>query len=174
MRFLSRATQLAQRIDTFSEKSGQFIAWFNLLMMACMLATVLMRYAFDKNSNALQELVMYFHAIIFMTAIAFTLKRDSHVRVDIFYRNMRIKNKAWVNILGSLFFLLPFCGLLFFGSLNSVITSWQHLEGSADAGGLPLLFLLRSFLLIMPLLLALQALAEILHNIAHLQSEAND
>jgi TRAP-type mannitol/chloroaromatic compound transport system permease small subunit len=109
---------------------------------------------------------MYLHAILFMLASAWTLKHNGHVRVDVLYRNFSQRGKAWINLLGTLVFLFPVMGFMLWVSLDFVAFSWQHQERSAEAEGLPYVYLLKSLIPLMCLLLLAQGLIEALRNIA--------
>lgn len=110
----------------------------------------------------MQELVLYLHATLFMVGASFTLKQDEHVRVDIFYRRFSPKTQALVNLAGTLFLLIPSCIFMFWISLDYVQASWAVFEGSREAGGLPGVFLLKTLIPIMALLLLLQGLAHLM------------
>lgn len=145
-----------------AERIGQFISWLTLLMMLLMTLVVVLRYVFQIGSIALQESVLYLHAIVLMLGMAVTLKNDQHVRVDIFYRQFSSVKKARVNLVGHILFLIPTCIFILLMSWDYVIQSWQILEGSQEAGGLPMVFVLKGLLIVMPVCLILQAIAEIL------------
>jgi TRAP-type mannitol/chloroaromatic compound transport system permease small subunit len=125
---------------------------------------VVLRYGFDTGWIALQESVMYLHAFLFMLGAAYTLGDDAHVRVDIFYRRFSAKKKALVNLFGALLLLLPTCIFIIVMSWDYVATSWRLLESSKEAGGLPLVFVLKSLIPIFCGLLILQGIADILRN----------
>lgn len=146
---------------SFADALGRWVSWLTFIMMLLMTAVVVLRYVFNFGSIAMQESVIYLHATILMLGMASTLKHDKHVRVDIFYRKFSQKKKDTVNLVGHIVFLIPLCVFMLYMSWRYVTQSWSILEGSQEAGGLPLLFLLKSLLLIMPTLLILQALAEI-------------
>jgi len=129
-------------------------------MVLAMAAVVLIRYGTNNNSIALQEFVTYMHGLLFMLAAAYALRRDGHVRVDIFYRNYSYRAKAWINCLGTLVFLLPVCGFIFFSSLHFVAESWRVREASPLPGGLPGVFLLKTLIPIFAATLFLQGVAE--------------
>ena len=97
------------RLDRFSEITGQFTAWLTLLMVVVTFVIVVMRYVFDAGLIWMQESVVWMHAFVFMIGAAYTLQRDEHVRVDIFYREMSARGRAWIDLLGVLVFLLPLC-----------------------------------------------------------------
>ncbi|MDH5571754.1 MAG: TRAP transporter small permease subunit [Gammaproteobacteria bacterium] len=163
--------RLIQILDNIAEKTGRFISWFSLLMVIFTFAVVVLRYGFDLGWIGLQESISYWHSLVFMLGAAYTLKRDTHVRVDIFYQNFGRKGQAWVNLLGSLFLLFPVCLFIFWISWEYVGDSWAVKEGSAETGGLPWLYLLKTLLLIMPVLLILQGLAQALRAILILRGQ---
>ena len=133
-------------------------------MMLTLSAVVVLRYGFNIGIIALQELVSYLHAIVFMLGAAYTLQQDGHVRVDIFYRQFSPRAKAWVNSLGGIVFLLPLCGYFLVSSWDFVSQSWAIKESSPEPGGLPAVFLLKSLIPVMAVLLSLQCIADILGN----------
>ena len=153
---------LIQRFEQISEQTGRAVAWLTLLMVIITFLVVLLRYLFDTGWIALQESITYMHAFVFMLGAAHTMKHEGHVRVDIFYRNMNERQKARVDFFGSLLLLIPVCVFITISSWGYVLSSWGLLEGSPEAGGLPLVYLLKSSMLIMPLLLLLQGLAQLL------------
>jgi TRAP-type mannitol/chloroaromatic compound transport system permease small subunit len=149
-------------IDRVTEITGRVISWLTVLMVTLVVTVVVMRYFLEMGSIAMQELVTYIHALVFMLGIAFTLKRGGHVRVDIFYRNFPAKRKALVDLLGGLLFLIPVTLLIFFTSWDYVAASWAIAETSAENNGLPFIYLLKTLMLIMPGMLLLQGIAEVL------------
>ena len=151
--------RLIGAIDHFSELIGRAVAWLTLLMVFLTFAVVVLRYGFDSGWIALQESVTWLHACVFMLGASYALKRDSHVRVDIFYQRFSPRGRAWVDLLGSLLLLLPVCLFIFQASWEYVLEAWEIGESSAETGGLPGLYLLKSLLLLMPVLLIFQALA---------------
>ena len=153
---------LAARIDRLSDGLGHAVAWLTLFMVLLTFLVVLLRYGFDTGWIALQESVTWLHACVFMLGASYALRRDSHVRVDIFYQKFSPRGRAWVDLLGSLLLLLPVCLFIFYASWDYVAESWEIGEGSAETGGLPALYLLKSLLLLMPALLILQGLAHAL------------
>jgi TRAP-type mannitol/chloroaromatic compound transport system permease small subunit len=150
---------IATRIDAANEWIGRSIAWLTLAMVLVTFVVVVMRYAFSLGSIALQESITYMHALVFMLGAAYTLKREGHVRVDIFYQKMAPRRRAWVDFLGALLFLVPMFAFVIWVSWNYVLSSWSLLEGSPEAGGLPAVFLLKTIILIMPILMLGQGLS---------------
>lgn len=122
---------------------------------------VVLRYGFNLGWIWLQESLTYIHVLVFSVVAAWTLQQDGHVRVDIFYARMTPARRALVDLLGSVFFLAPFCIFILFISWPYVANSWKLLESSREAGGLPLVFLLKSLILVMPALLLGQAVINI-------------
>jgi len=149
-------------VESFTEITGRLIAWLTMLMVALVVLVVVTRYFLEVGSIALQESVTYLHCLVFMMGLAFTLKHDGHVRVDIFYRGFSSKSKAMVNLLGGIFFLVPVCLVIFFTSLDYVLASWAIHETSAENNGLPFVYLLKTLMLLMPATLLLQGVAEII------------
>tara|TARA_R110000787_G_scaffold144367_1_gene258274 strand:+ start:35 stop:547 length:513 start_codon:yes stop_codon:yes gene_type:complete len=153
-------------IDRFTEACGRLLAWLLLAMALLTTAVVLLRYGFNTGSIMAQEAIIYLHGCVFMLGAAYTLKHDGHVRVDIFYRRFSPRGQAWINALGGIVFLMPLCGFILVSSWDYVEASWVIRETSADAGGIPAMFLLKTLLPLLALNLFLQALAETLRNAA--------
>lgn len=156
---------LIKKLESISTLIGRSISYLLLAMMLIMVAIVVMRYLFNEGSIALQESVTYFHVAVFVFGMGYTLQENAHVRVDIFYHKMSEKNQALVNIFGSLFLLVPFCLFSLWVSFPYVQRSWILAEKSADAGGIPAVYLLKSLLIVLALVLLFQALIELLKNI---------
>lgn len=152
-------------LDSFSEWTGRGIAWLTLLMVLVTFVVVVMRYVLNVGNIQLQESIIYMHSFIFLLGAGYTLKHDGHVRVDIFYRPLEERGKAIINIIGTLFLLLPVSLFIFWISWDYVTFSWHTLEGSQEAGGIEGLFILKTALLLMPLMLVLQGIAELLRNL---------
>ena len=151
-------------VEKFTEVTGRFISWATLTMVILVVLVVITRYFLGLGSIALQESVTYLHCLVFMMGFAFTLKHDGHVRVDIFYRGFSPRRKALVNLIGALLFLIPFCLLIFFTSWDYVLSSWVIRETSAENNGLPFIYLLKTLMLLMPVTLLLQGIAEIIRS----------
>ncbi len=168
---------VCRSIDSLNSWIGRCVSWLVAVMVIVVSAVVFLRAAFNIGSVAAQELVTYLHAAIFMLCLAFTLREEGHVRVDVFYRRMNNTNQAWVNALGSILFLLPFSFFLVFISWDFVTRSWEINEMSSDAGGLAAVYALKSLIPLAACLLALQGLAETLRNLLALtwrQPSADD
>lgn len=151
-------------VDKFTESTGRTIAWLTFVMVILSFSIVVLRYGFNLGWVAMQESVLYFHGIVFMLGAAYTLKVDGHVRVDIFYQRFTKKQQAMVNLFGALFLLLPVCLTIFIISFDYVAISWEIMEKSSEAGGLPLVYINKSLLLLLSSTLFLQGFAEIGRN----------
>ena len=122
----------------------------------------------------MQESILYLHAALFLLGAAYTLKKDGHVRVDIFYRDFTAKRKALVDLLGSLFLLLPVCSFLLWASWGYVTKAWSIQEGSQEAGGLPYIYLLKTLIPVAFVLLIVQGISQALSSLSILTSEQED
>jgi len=151
-------------LDRLSTVLGKMAAWLTLVMVVVTFVIVVMRYVFDAGLIWLQETVLWMHAFVFMMGAAYTLKKDEHVRVDIFYRKMSSRGRALVDLLGVLIFLLPLCVFLGWKAFDFVALSFRMHEASRESGGLPypLIPLLKSILLVMPITVGLQGIAMML------------
>ena len=166
-------SKIALRINQFSYGVGQVISWLTLLLVILVMTVVISRYLLGVGSIAIQESVSYVHAIIFMLGLAFTLQRGGHVRVDIFYREFSPRHKAAVDLIGAAIFLLPLCGLILVGSWDYVMASWAIKETSSETGGIAAVYLLKTLMIIMPITLGLQGIAQIINSILVL-AKANE
>ena len=164
-----RMHKLASSIDHLNHWLGKGLGWLTLTMVLLTFFIVILRYFFSWGSIALQELVMYMHALVFMGGAAYALQHDEHVRVDIFYREMSEKRKAWVNLIGTIFLLIPVCGLMLWLSLEYVGRAWLIREASPEPGGLAFVYLLKTMIPLMAGLLLLQGISQILHSILTLR-----
>jgi TRAP-type mannitol/chloroaromatic compound transport system permease small subunit len=162
-----QAGRTVARIDRLNDLVGRATAWLTLVMVVVTCVVVVMRYAFDAGFIWLQESVVWMHAMVFMLGAAYTLQRDDHVRVDVFYRQMSRRRRALVDLVGTLLFLWPLCAYLLVEAWDFVAVSWAIREASRESGGLPypLVPLLKSALLVMPALLALQGLVHAVRSV---------
>ena len=155
---------LIDNIERFIDWSGRAVSWLTLLMVIVTFIVVVLRYAFDIGWIALQESVTYLHAMVFLVGSAWAMQQEAHVRVVIFYSRFSERTRAWVDLLGSLLMLLPAMAFIAWISWEYVIDSWGVLEGSREAGGLPAVFLLKSLILVLAVMLMLQAVVQIVRS----------
>lgn len=158
------ASAVEQGIDRFINYCGHAVSWLTLFMVLITFLVVVLRYVFDIGWIALQESITFLHASVFLVGAAYALQQDEHVRVDIFYNRCSDTARAWINLCGNLFMLLPFMLFLSWMSWDYIIDSWSVFEGSREAGGLPGVFLLKSLILVMTALLSLQAIAHVIRD----------
>lgn len=171
-------TNIINTLDRLTDLSGRILALLTLLLTATLFITVLMRYGFRINAlqvgdlnlsrQALEESVLYMHCTLFMLASAYTLRSDGHVRVDVFYRRFSPRSRAIIDLAGSLLLLLPMAAFILHSSLDYVAFAWKLKEKSQEASGLPWLYLLKTLIPLMGILLIVQALVEALRNLARL------
>jgi len=144
-------------LRNFIARCGKSIAWLTVVMVLLTFTIVVLRYGFSLGWIWLQESLTYLHVAVFTIVSAWTLQQDGHVRVDIFYAEMTEKNRALVNLFGTILFLVPFCVFVLVVAWPYVANSWKLLESSREAGGLPLVFVLKSLIMVLPALLLGQA-----------------
>ena len=162
----------ARCLEALSRLVGRIVAWGILLMTLLMFGVVILRYFLESGSIALQESVIYFHSLVFMLGLAWTLADDQHVRVDIFYRRWSARTRAWIDLGGSILFLLPICVVLLVTSIPYVADSWSVGETSREAGGLPFIYVLKTLIPVAASLLGLQGIAIILRSVQVLRGDA--
>lgn len=139
---MKRWLRVADWIDSLNEWTGRAVYWLALVMVGIGAFNAIAR-SLDKytglglSSNSWLELQWYLFSLVFLLGAAYTLKHDDHVRVDVLYSNLSRTGRAWINILGTLLFLVPFCVLVLVMSWDFVVNSWATLEQSSDPGGLP-------------------------------------
>ncbi len=152
--------QLFIRIaEGISEATGRAVSALSVLLVAVVCFDVFTRYALNRSTVAAQELQWHLFSVLFLLATAYTLKHDKHVRVDIFYNGLSEKGRAWIDLLGVLLFLTPFCVFILIGSWNYVANSFAIQETSPDPGGLPYRYLLKACIPLAYALLLLQGWA---------------
>ena len=124
-------------LEQLSELTGSAIAWLTVLMVIGTFVIVVLRYVFDLGWIAMQESIVWMHAAVFMLGASYTLKRNEHVRVDIFYRRTSADRRAWVDMAGTLVFLLPLAVFIAVTSWDYVHTSWAIGEASRKPADCP-------------------------------------
>ena len=150
---------------------SKLLVYILLSMIGLVILTIFLRYFFSIGSISIQELIMYFHASIFMLGISYTYKENSHVKIDIFYNKLSEKNKTILSLIGVILLIIPFAIFIIFISFDMVSSSWSIFEGSSEAGGLDLVFILKSLIPLSGFLILLQALSELFKNLQILKNE---
>ena len=161
---------LSAGIDKLNEKIG-YVCNF-LVLAACIVSAgnAMIRYAFGYSSNGWLELQWYMFAILVMFGASYTFKRNEHVRVEIFYLFLTERGQLWLDLIGTLFFLIPACLLLSYLSWPFFLQAYSVGEVSGNAGGLirwPIKFVIPAGFV----MLAFQGVSEVIKRIAALQGE---
>lgn len=172
-RLLSRGLMLARAIDRLSDTIGRAVIWLSLLMVLIGSFNTAARYlgrrlGTELASNTYIELQWYLFSLLFLLGAGYTLKHDRHVRVDVIYARLSPKARAWIDVVGSVFFLIPFCIFGLVVCWPAVRNSWAVMEQSPDPGGLPR-YPIKTMILVAFLLLLVQGVAELIRKIAVLR-----
>ena len=138
-------------VEKFINIIGEYISYLIPLMTLLMIIVIVSRYFFGIGQTGLQELVMYFHALVFLGCAGYAFNKDEHVRVDIFYRGATAKYKDLINVIFGFIFLLPLTFVVGFYSIELINMSWKIQETSTEAGGLPYVFVQKTLILLFPL-----------------------
>ena len=151
--------RLADAIDRVNDRAGRGVAWLLIAMVLVQFTVVILRYVFAIGSAAAQEAIWAMHGVVFLIGAGYTLLRDGHVRVDVFYREASARFRAIVDLAGAVLFLVPVCAVILWLSLPYAARSWAVLEGSTEAGGLPLVFAYKTVICVFAILLGLQGVS---------------
>jgi TRAP-type mannitol/chloroaromatic compound transport system permease small subunit len=163
--------RIADAIDRLNGWIGRLAGWAVLAMVVVQFAIVVLRSAFGFGSLWMQESLHYLLAILVLFAAAWTLRSDGHVRVDIFYADATPRTKAKVDLAGALFLLVPFMAAIIWLSWSYASRAWAIGEGSREAGGIPLVFLLKSSIPLFAALMLLQGIAQALRAVLTLMTD---
>ena len=168
--------RIAAGIDRFSERTGRVVYWMTLGMVLIGAYNAVARYldrftGLGLSSNTYIELQWYLFSLVFLLGAAYTFKHNAHVRVDVLYGRLSPRGKAWVNLLGTVLFLFPFCVLMLIVSWSAVRNSWAVLEVSPDPGGLPR-YPIKTVIPIAFLLLMIQGVSILIRQVATLRGAA--
>lgn len=161
---------ISSTIDWINEKIGDVCNFLVLAAVVVSAANAMSRYAFDASSNAWLELQWYMFAVLVMFGAAYTFKRNEHVRVEIFYLTLKPRAQMWLDLIGTLCFLIPSCLLLCYLSWPFFIQSFDVRETSSNAGGLvrwPIKFVIPAGFVF----LALQGVSEVIKRIAAIRGD---
>ncbi len=156
---------IAQLIDRINESVGVAVSWLTVAMVIDVFTVVVLRYVFNIGWVWMQELYVWSHATVFMLGAGYTLLHDGHVRIDLIYRTASPRYKAMVNCLGSVFLAAPLIFLIYTKSWRLITMSWENLEKSAEAGGLPGVYLLKSVIAVFCILFGLQIFSLFLRSV---------
>lgn len=156
---------LVRAICALNGVLGRFFSFFSLGIVLVCFTVVVLRYVFNTGSVPLQDLYVWLNGMMFMGIAGYAFLNDQHVRVDIFYRTAPTRRKALIDMFGCAAFVAPFLWVIVVWGLPYVQRSWSLREGSANFGGLPGLYVLKSFLLVFVVVVGLQALAIFLRGV---------
>ncbi len=157
--------KLEQLINGFSDLLGKIAGVLLVLLLFNVFYDVIMRYLFNDVSIGMQELEWHLYSTIFLLGVSYALRHDGHVRVDLIYERLGVKRQGWVDLIGSLIFLLPFTLLVFYYGLGFVAESWDMSERSGDPGGLLYRWAIKSMIPIAFLSMAISGVGLILNSI---------
>lgn len=158
-------TGIIQFIDKINEQVGRLASWLTAILVVLVCYDVFTRYLLNETRAWIMELEWHLFALVFLLGAAYALKHDKHVRVDLFYANFSRKDRAWVNLLGGLLFLVPWCILIIYWSFDYASLSFSVREGSPDPGGLPARYIIKFAVPVGMFLLLLQALSMVIKSI---------
>jgi TRAP-type mannitol/chloroaromatic compound transport system permease small subunit len=156
---------LMRSINGVNRAIGQVFSWLSLAIVLVCFAVVVERYVFSTTRLWMQDLYVWLNGAMFTAVAAYALYRNEHVRVDIFYRPASPRRKAIADLIGVFVFLMPFLYITYSVALPFVVRSWKLFEGSANIGGMPGLFILKSFLLVFAVTMALQGVSMAIRSI---------
>ncbi len=162
--------RFADFVDTLNEQVGRFAAWFTTILVLVICVDVLFRYLFQETAVWIVELEWHLFSVIFLLSGGYALKHNKHVRVDLFYAKFSERDKALLNLFGTVVFLIPWCLVLMYYSYQFAALSFLDGEGSPNPGGLPARYVIKSVITIGLSLLLLQGLAIAARSIVVLQN----
>jgi TRAP-type mannitol/chloroaromatic compound transport system permease small subunit len=158
--------KLERVFDKFADIIGYITSFVMVLMIVNVFYDVVMRYFFRSGSIAMQEMEWHLFSVIILLGVAYTLKEDGHVRVDLIYDRLTDKKKAMINMIGVVTFILPIALLIGIGSIDYVIEAYQSGEQSGDPGGLTNRWIVKSLIPLSFFLLIITATGFFIKNLA--------
>jgi len=161
-------------VNKTNEFIGKYSSWLTTFLVLVVVYDVVLRYAFNISSVGMQELEWHVFAVLFLMGAAYTLLKDDHVRVDLFYSKFNEKQKAWTNFVGTLLFLIPFILIVIYTSANYVNNSFVLSESSPDPGGIPARYILKSFIPLSFFFLLLQGIALLFKSILTIMNHSEE
>ena len=150
---------LIRAISGINRVVGEVLSWLALVCVLACFTVVVQRYFFNISTLWIQDFYVWVSGAMFTGVAGFALLRDDHVRVDIFYRPASVRKKAMADLFGVVFFLLPFIYVVFHYGWPAIARSWSYQEASGNFGGMPGLYILKSFILVFAALVGLQGIA---------------
>jgi len=161
-------------VNKTNEIMGKYFAWLTTVMVLVVVYDVILRYAFNISSVGMQELEWHIFAVSFLMGVPYALLKNEHVRVDLFYSRFSQKQKAWIDFFGTLIFLIPFVLVVIYTSINYVENSILLNESSPDPGGLPMRYILKSFIPLSFFFLLLQGISLLFKSLLTITNNNNE
>jgi len=165
---LSSLLSISRLIDRLNEKVGHLFYWLVLITVLVSAANAVVRKLFNYSSNGLLEIQWYFFSTVFLFLAGYTLLRNEHVRIDVIAGRLSKRTQTWIDIFGTLFFLLPMAILIAWLAWPVFVEAYQRQEVSTNAGGL-IIWPARLLVPIGFVLLALQGISELIKRVAFLR-----
>ena len=170
--------RFVKAVDRLSGFVGVAAGWLTLLMVLVGAFNSIVRYldrlmGWSLSSNTWIELQWYLFAVIFLFASSYALREEAHVRVDVLFARLSRRGRAWINVLGTVLFLIPFCVLVIFVSIPAIQNSWAVMEQSPDPGGLPR-YPIKTIVPVAFFLILLQGIVLLIREIAVLRGSTPD
>jgi TRAP-type mannitol/chloroaromatic compound transport system permease small subunit len=165
---LGALLRLSRLIDAMNERIGHAVSWMILLSVLVSSGNALIRYSLDRSSNAWLELQWYLFATVFLLCSGYTLLRNEHIRIDIVVGRFSVRTQTWIDVVGTVLFLLPMALLIMWLSVPVFLDSFSRHEMSSNAGGL-LRWPVKLLIPIGFLLLSAQGVSELIKRIAFLR-----
>ncbi|EOE2119111.1 TRAP transporter small permease subunit [Vibrio vulnificus] len=156
-------------IERLFNRFGDLLGWLSsvlfILLLANVVYDVVMRYVFNDVSIAFQEMEWHLFSAVFLLGIPFALKSGGHVRVDLFYERLSHRAQAIIDLLGTIFFLFPFCLLVAWFGIDFAKESYVLGETSGDPGGLPYRWVIKAIIPLSFLFMAISGVGLLLHSL---------
>ena len=152
-------------INKIIYRIGEAVSFLNVLLIVIIIVDVLLRYFFATSKNWVLELEWHVFALIFLLGAAYTMQKDEHVRVDLFYQGYSSRKKMIVDTIGHIFFLIPWSIIIISTSYNYALNSFLIKEGSPNPGGLPYRYIIKGAILLAFGLILMQTIQAVLTNI---------
>src|SRR6185437_3413554 len=160
--------RFSRAVDALNTWIGRGVAWLGLAAVLVCTGNATARYALNIGSNAWLELQWYLNAAVFLLVAAYALKRNQHVRIDVIAGKLSLRAQAWIDIIGSIFFLLPTVAIIAWYSWPTLVVSYRIQEYSSDPGGL-IRWPVRLIIPVSFTLLGLQGISEVIKSVAFLR-----
>jgi len=159
---------ISRAIDALNERVGRTVLWLILVMALVSSANAVFRYVFNNSSNAWLELQWYMFATVFLLCSGYTLRHDEHIRIDVINSHLSRRTQIWIDIFGTICFLLPMTIFITWLSWPIFVNAWVSGETSSNAGGL-IRWPARLLIPVGFSLLSLQGISELIKRIAYLR-----